>query len=72
MSDMHGIFKYIQRKFPVCNVIDARTYSEDDVLSKCKQKSKTMDIKRKDTYFTVTLCTGSFNVYVLNIEEKSE
>jgi hypothetical protein len=64
-----AVLKAVQRKFPVCNVIDARTYDALDVSSKCKGAPSLINIKLGKKFFDVTFCTGSFNVYILNIED---
>ena len=65
-----GVLKVVQKKFPVCNVIDARTYNGLDVSVKCNDAPSVMDVKLGKKLYSVTLCTGSFNVYVLKIEDK--
>jgi len=64
-----GVLKAVQRRFPVCNVIDARTYSGSDVSKKCSDAPTVAKIKLGKVMYDVTICTGSFNVYVLKIED---
>jgi hypothetical protein len=64
-----SVLKSVQRKFPVCNVIDARTYDGGDIAEKCNGAPYQTEIKLGKLRFSVMLCTGSFNVYVLKIED---
>lgn len=63
------ILKKVKSKFPVCNVIDARTYNGREISGKCNDAPKTIEVNINKRKFEVNLCTGSFNVYVLNIKE---
>jgi len=62
------VMKLVGRKYPVCTVIDASAFQEVDITEKCQQKPKVISVGKGDKY-KVTVCTGSFNVYVLQIEE---
>ena len=69
-AEERAVLKAVQRKFPVCNVIDARTYNGLDISVKCNDAPNAIDIKLGKKTFIYTICTGSFNVYVLKIEDK--
>ena len=64
------IFKKIGNKFPVCNVIDYRAMDGEEIASKCGKSQYITEIKRAKKMYDVTICTGSFNVYVIKIEER--
>lgn len=65
----NAVLKAVQKKFPVCNVLDARTYNGKEVSEKCSDAPKTVEVSLGKKKFEIELCTGSFNVYVLNIKE---
>lgn len=69
---MEDVLKAVGKKFPVCNVIDAREYPKQKLLDKCEQKPRHMDIRVNKKDYEVFVCTGNYNVYVLNIEEMCE
>jgi len=64
-----NVFRAIQRKYPVCSVIDGRG-GDINYLQKCSQSPVITEVRVSKQKYDVTLCTGSFNVYVLKIEEK--
>ena len=59
------IMKGVQRKYPVCSVIDARD-NASETLSKCETNEREIHLGRGKTH-TVTVCAGSYNVYILKI-----
>lgn len=65
-----NIFRAVQRKYPVCTVIDARTYDGAETAKKCSQSPVISEVRVIGKKYNITLCTGSFNVYVLKIEEQ--
>jgi len=66
----NDVLKAVQRRFPVCNIIDARTYDGAEASKRCNDAPSKFDVSLGKKKFTVTICTGSFNVYVLKIEDK--
>ena len=64
------LFKLVQNKFPVCNVIDYRAMDAEEIASKCDKSSRLIEIRMSKRIFDVSVCTGSFNVYVLKMEER--
>lgn len=69
MDDIQ-VFRLIQKKYPVCTIVDARVFDDGLIQSKCKDKPINREFKVKDKIISVSLCTGSFNVYVISIEIK--
>jgi hypothetical protein len=71
MTDIEekDVFKAVQRKFPVCNVIDYRLMDAEEITKKCDKSSSIAQIRLAKKRYDITVCTGSFNVYVLKIEE---
>ncbi|MCK5016216.1 MAG: hypothetical protein KAS32_04010 [Candidatus Peribacteraceae bacterium] len=63
------VLKMIQMKYPTCSIIDYTNGQSDgsDIFGKCNQNPIVRDVGPNDMY-KVTLCLGSFNVYVTDIE----
>lgn len=60
--------KLVQQKFPVCTIVDGRGFKDVDIAEKCHQKPRDLELG-KDGMYKVTICTGQFNVYILDIKE---
>ena len=68
---VEDVLKAVQNKFPTCNVIIDTLSSPEDLQAKCNTKPRVIEVGRvnKEGVKTkVTVCTGSFNVYILKIE----
>lgn len=65
--NIEDVMKLVQKKYPVCTIIDARNYDENQILEKCHQKPKEVNVgaTKKFAGYDVTLCTGNYNVYIL-------
>jgi hypothetical protein len=66
-----AILKAVSRKFPVCNVLDSRSFTGGDISVKCGEAPRNIKIKLGKVMYDVTICTGSFNVYVLDMKEEA-
>ena len=65
------MLKLVAKKYPTCNLIDCQ---DDDISNKCQQSPKVIVVGKtaKCNGWGVTVCTGSFNVYVLDVTPRSE
>jgi hypothetical protein len=61
--------KLVQRSYPTCTIIDSTLEDNDFITDKCHEKPMDKDFGQ-DGKYSVRLCTGSFNVYILDIKEK--
>jgi hypothetical protein len=68
------VMKLVLKKFPTCTIIDAS--EEDGGLQTIKCNTSPQDIivgqTKKRAGWDVTICMGSFNVYVLTVTPRSE
>lgn len=69
MSDMSNVLKAVQRKFPVCTLIDARSYNSDEVNMRNTRGPNITEVSAGGKKYNVSIRLGSFNVYVIKIEE---
>lgn len=68
-----NVLKLVSKKYPTCALIDCQDDDNDVVLTKCEQNPKIITVgqTKKRPGWDVLLCTGSFNVYVLDITQRS-
>lgn len=67
---IEDVMKAVGKKFPTCTVIDSTQEDEGFISEKCKAPERLIEVGKKGEKHEVTVCTGSFNVYILSFKEK--